>query len=71
VQLSAARGSDHDRGVPLATKIDWDTSILGLTDKLPLAHAVRELDPGKGGRGCGERLEPAHGPTACLDRSVV
>ena len=66
-----ARCSDRDRRVPLATKIKWDTSILGLTDKLPLAYAVRELNPCKGGRGCGERLEPAHRPTACLNRSVV
>ena len=66
-----ARSSDHDRRVLLATKIEWDTSILGLTDKLPLVYAVRELNPGKGGRGCRERLEPAHRLTACLDRSVV
>ena len=26
-----ARCSDHDRRVPLATKIEWDTPILGLT----------------------------------------
>jgi hypothetical protein len=45
-----ARQSDHDRRVPLATKIEWDTSILGLTDKLPLAYAVRELNPRQCGR---------------------
>jgi hypothetical protein len=66
-----ARCSDHYRRVPLATKIEWDTSILGLTHELPLAYAVRELNPGKGGRGCGERLEPAHRLTARLNRSVV
>ena len=32
---------------------------------------MRELNPCKGGRGRGERLEPAHRPTACLNRSVV
>ena len=56
------RASDHDRRVPVATQIEGATSILGLTDKLPLAYAVRELNPREGcapqilDRRCSDRL---------------